>query len=548
MRGTLGEFLNDRLLSSGIDTVFGIPGDYSLKYYNNLFNTNGLRVIGTTTEMAAGYAADAYARVRGLGVVCVTYCVGGFSVSNAIACAHAEKSPVVVISGAPGVKERDGRVLLHHMVGPFESQQKMFEPITCANTVLRDPERAGYEIDRVLTAAQEFKQPVYIELPRDMIDKPIRYDAYTIGTPKEATTDRQNLDEAIAEVVQWINTAKHPVIWAGVECARFGLAKRLIKFAEQNNLPIATSILGKSVVNERHPLALGVYCESTSTNELRNFMDDCDCLIMLGVMMTDMNTGFLPLKYQRRNIVRATTKELQIRNHSFEDVKFADFCDALFRAKIERRSQPVIPARVDKTFVARPGVKMTVTRLFEKINTMLDSNMAIIADVGDSLFGALDLTVHDSHHFISDAFYTSMGFAMPGALGVLAAQPTIRPIVIVGDGAFQMTGMEFSTLARYSQQIGKQSPIAFVLNNGGYGTERIMLDGPFNDIADWAYEKVPLVTGCGVGYKVHTEEELERAVDEAIRSNQPALINVVLGKHDHTDALRRMFTKVAKRC
>ncbi len=293
MRGTVGEFLIDRLQSSGIDTVFGIPGDYTLKFYNNLYKSP-LKVVGTTSELSAGYAADAYARVKGIGCVCVTYCVGGFSVANAIACAHAEKSPVVLISGSPGMKERDGKVLLHHMVGSFECQHKMFEHITCANTVLRDPERAGYEIDRVLAAAKEFKQPVYIELPRDMVDRPIKYDAYTLLTPKDSKSDQQSLEESVAEVAGWIKEAKNPVIWAGVECARYDLAKKLIKFAEQTNIPVATTILGKSVVNERHPLSLGVYCESTSDDELKQYMDSSDCIIMLGVMMTDMNTGFLP--------------------------------------------------------------------------------------------------------------------------------------------------------------------------------------------------------------------------------------------------------------
>src|SRR5579859_5773028 len=202
MRGTVGEFVIDRLLSSGIGHCFGMPGDYNLKFYDRLYKSD-IKVIGTTSEAAAGYAADAYARVHGVGCCCVTYCVGGFNLVNSIACAYAEKSPVIVISGSPGLKERDDKVLLHHMVGSFECQHKLFEHITCANTVLRDPERAGFEIDRVLTAAQEFKQPVYIELPRDVVDKPIRYDPYTLLTPKEAQTDVQNLEEALGEVISW---------------------------------------------------------------------------------------------------------------------------------------------------------------------------------------------------------------------------------------------------------------------------------------------------------------------------------------------------------
>lgn len=540
MRGTVGEFLIERLLSNGIGHCFGVPGSYSLRFYDKLYKSK-MKVVGTTTEIAAGYAADAYARVNGMGCVCVTYCVGGFSVANAVACAYAEKSPVVVISGSPGMKERNGKMLLHHMVGHFECQHKTFENITCANTVLRDPERAGYEIDRVLVAAQECKRPVYIELPRDVVDKPIRYDAYTQLTPTAEKSDTQNLEEAIAEVCEWISSAQNPVIWAGVEVARFGLDKRLIKFCEQVNVPVATTILGKSVINERHPLSLGVYCESGYNDELREYMDSSDCIIMLGVMMTDVNTGFLPLKYAKRNRVLCTTDELAVRNHSYTDVKFADFCESLFKARLPKRKQPCIPTRSEVKFVAEPEKKITVQRFFDKINSILGPDMAIISDIGDSLFGAVGMTVHDSHLFISDAFYTSMGFSVPGSLGVQMARPEVRPIVIVGDGAFQMTGMEFSTLLHHNSRA-----IVFVLNNGGYGTERIIQDGPYNDIPMWDYDKLPLFVGGGLGYKVNTEDDLDCAVTQALEAKQASIINVVLDKYDHTAGLKRLFDKVAK--
>lgn len=541
-KGSVGEFLIERLISYGADTCFGIPGDFTLKWYDQLCKSK-INVIGMTNEMAAGYAADSYARVKGIGLCCVTYCVGGFSIQNAIACAYAEKSPVVLISGSPGMKEREEGMLVHHMVGSYECQHKVFEHITCANTVLRDPDRAGYEIDRVLNACQEYKQPVYIELPRDVVDRPIRYDAYSLGNPKELKSDPQNLDEVISEVVGWINSAKKPVIWAGVEVARFGLAKQLIKFAERTNIPVATTILGKSVVNEQHPLSLGVYCESASSDEMIHLMEESDCVIMLGVMMTDMNMGFLPLKYKKRNIILSTTQEMQVRSHSYKDVKFSDFCEGLFKSKIEKRESPKIPQKTKEKFVSVPSNRITVERFFQKINSMLTSNMAIVADVGDSLFGALDLNVHDSRHFISPAFYTTMGFSVPGAVGLQAARPEIRPIVIVGDGAFQMTGQEFSTLVKL-----KSNAIVFVLNNAGYGTERIMLDGPFNDIPVWEYDKIPCLVGGGLGHKVRTEEDLDEAIASALSSNVPNIVNVVIGKNDHSPALVRMFSKLAKKC
>jgi indolepyruvate decarboxylase len=544
MAGRLGDFLIERLLSNGVKHVFGVPGDYNLGFYNKL-SKSGIEVIGTTSEANAGFAADAYSRIHGIGCVLVTYCVGGFNLINSIGGAFAEKSPVIVISGSPGMKEREEKVLLHHMVGHFECQHKVFSNITCANTVLRDPERAGYEIDRVLEAVRQYKQPVYIELPRDMVEKAIRYDPYTIGTPKEFQSDPENLTEALSEATEWINESKRPVIWAGVEIARFGLGERLMKFIETTGIPVATDILGKSVVNEKHPLCLGVYSESTSCDEVRDYIAESDCLIMLGVMMTDMNLGFLPLRCQRRQTLNASSQELTIRNHSFRDVKFTDFVLGLAKSKITRR-QTIVPKPKAGSFICQKERKLTSVRLFEKVNSILTDEMIVVADIGDALFGSLDLIVPQDQ-YISPAFYTSMGFAVPGALGVQAAKPDKRAIVLVGDGSFHMSGVEFSTLVRRAKMGYKSNAIIFVINNGGYGTERILMDGSFNDIQSWNFENMPSLVDGGFGAKVTTEDELERVCATALGSKQPFIINAIIDKDDHTPALKRMFGKLAKK-
>src|SRR5213082_3038352 len=168
---SIGGYLIQRLYAQGVRHVFGIPGDYVLGFYDSLAKSK-LQVVNTCDEQGAGFAADAYARVRGLGVVCITYCVGGLKVANTTAEAFAEKSPVVVISGAPGIKEREKNPLLHHKVREFDTQAKVFKELTVASTVLSDPQTALQEIDRVLHAALRFKRPVYIELPRDLVSVP----------------------------------------------------------------------------------------------------------------------------------------------------------------------------------------------------------------------------------------------------------------------------------------------------------------------------------------------------------------------------------------
>ena len=534
---TVAQFLMERL-EPLVDDVFGIPGDYILAFYDQL--DKKFNVIGTTDEQCAGFAADAYARVRGFGVVCVTYCVGGFKLLNPIACAYAEKSPVLVISGAPGVKERSSGLLLHHAAGPFGCQRKVFQNVTCASAVLDDPNWAGYEVDRVIDAIQYHKQPGYIEIPRDMVNTNIRYDVYSQGTPSSDHGDTENLNEAIEKSIEWIKQSEHPVVLAGVEMARYGFGEELIKFAERNNIPVATTILGKSVISEHNSHCLGIYAGAMSHDDVREIVETSDCVLQLGVMQTDMNMAFQPFQCNRTNVIFASTGRVRVRRSTYEHVSFQEFVTGLLRVELSKKKQrSSIEVSHDRRggFIVEKGRPVTAERLFHKINEVIDKDTAIIADVGDCLFGAADLRVHYHNQFLAPAFYTSMGNALPGALGVQTALPDIRPIVLVGDGAFQMTGMEVSTIVRRGL-----NPVIFVLNNDGYGTERCLgVDGQYNDLQRWGYHKVPEVVGGGVGYLVETEDELDAAVGAALANKKSAsIINVILDKMDVTPALRRM--------
>src|SRR5262245_61978883 len=238
---TIGQYLIQQLHAHGVRHVFGIPGDYVLGFYAQLAKSP-IRIINTCDEQGAGFAADAYARVRGLGAVCITYCVGGLKVANTTAEAFAEKSPVVVISGAPGMKEREKNPLLHHKVREFDTQTKVFEQLTIASTVLSDPQTAFQEIDRVLHTALRYKRPVYIELPRDLVSVPGI--AHYVPQELHEESDPETLREALAEAVAMINAARKPVILADVEVHRFGLQNALLKLAERSNIPVAATILG----------------------------------------------------------------------------------------------------------------------------------------------------------------------------------------------------------------------------------------------------------------------------------------------------------------
>ena len=538
---TIGGYLIQRLQDYGLGHIFGIPGDFVLQFYGML-EESPIGVIGCTREDNAGYAADGYARVHGIGAVCVTYCVGGLSLCNSIAGAFAEKSPIIVISGAPGMAERRSNPLLHHRVRDFATQREVFEKITVASAALEDPLTAFREIDRCLEAAMRYKRPVYLELPRDRVHTKCSYP----HVPKSESTvsDPDALTEALNEAQRVINVCKKPVLVVGVELHRFGLADEVVKFAERNSIPMVGTLLGKSVVSEKHPLYLGIYEGAMCRDELRNYVEDSDCMIMLGAFLTDIDMGIFTAHLDPRKCIYATSEETRISHHHFHNILVSDFVRGLAKLDLKVTKRPLLPKpKQDGKFVIKQREKITNARLFARINELLDDTMVVVADVGDCLFSAADLTIYRKTEFISPAYYTSMGFAIPASIGVCVASPGKRPIVLVGDGAFQMTCMELSTAVRHGF-----NPIVIVLNNKGYTTERFLQDGPFNDILNWNYHRMPDLLGGGWGFEVRTEGELDQALNAALANREAfSLLNVHLEPDDISPALKRLAEGLSKR-
>lgn len=542
---TIGQYLIDRLRDYGIDDCFGIPGDYVLRFYS-LLEESEINVVGCTREDCAGFAADAYARIHGMGALCVTYCVGGLSVANSIAGAFAEKSPVVMLTGSPGLKERINNPLLHHKVRDFSTQLEVFEKLCIAATELNDPSTAFSEIDRVLDACYRYKRPVYIDLPRDMVDE-IPTVAKSYRSPVNPF-DTQALDEAVREAIERLNTAKKPLIIAGVEIHRFGLQDQVIRLAEQAGIPIATTILGKSVVDETHPLFVGLYEGAMGRKEVTQYVEDSDCVLMLGAFMTDINLGIYTAKLEVRNVIYATSEHLQISYHQYPNVPLGDFITKLIESNpspARRHIPDQLHLKKPHAFVVQPGQGLSVTRIIERINTQLDADTIVIADIGDALFASSELVIHERTDYLSPAYYTSMGFSVPAALGACVAKPNDRVLVIVGDGAFQMTGQEMSTLIRC-----KFSPIIIVLDNHGYGTERFLQEGTwkYNEIAVWHYSKLPEVYGGGKGYLVTDEAEFDAAIDAAWNDRSCLhLIHAKLIENDASSTLKRLAERLGQR-
>jgi indolepyruvate decarboxylase len=539
---SIGEYLIRRLQDYGIRDVFGIPGDYVLSFYTML-EQSPLRTVGCTREDCAGFAADAYARVHGMGALCVTYCVGGLSVCNSIAGAYAEKSPVVLITGSPGMRERVHNPLLHHMVRNFRTQYDVFEKLCVAGTELTDPLTAFSEIDRVLATCARYKRPVYIEFPRDMVHvKPETSPPYKHA---EVRSDTRALAEAIDETVKRIENARQPVLLLGVEIHRFGLQEEAVKLAEQSGIPMAATILGKGVVAETHPLYMGLYEGALGREEVTKYVEASDCVLLLGTFMTDLNLGINTAELDLGDCIYVTSETCRVRYHHYHDVQLADFVRAL-AAHRPRPKNPIPPAPTEfwkEPFTLKPSDKITVTRLMDRLDEQLEDGTVVIADVGDALFGATDLTTRGKTEFISPAYYTSMGFAVPAALGVNVARAKARVVAIVGDGAFQMTGMELSNIVRH-----KFPTVVIILDNQGYGTERLLHPGDwkFNDIQPWAYHKLPEVLGGGKGYLIRTEGEFDQALKAAWKETSvPSILQVIIDQKDCSRSLRRLTERMS---
>jgi indolepyruvate decarboxylase len=537
----MGEFLFAYLHSKGVRHCFGVPGDFALPTFGWLAKSD-IQSITMTHEPGAGFAADAYARVNGLGLVCVTYCVGGLNVLNAIAGAYAEKSPVVVLSGAPGRKDREKDPLLHHKVKTFDTQHRVYQEVTCATACLLDEQTAAAEIVRVVEACLKHKRPVYIEVPYDMVDReiPVRFDKPLPA----AAPDALALQAALTDTLKLIEGAKRPVILAGVELHRHGLSDQVVRLADRLNIPVAADLLSKSCIAESHPLYLGVYGGAMSSNPfVREYVENADCVLMLGTFITDMNMGIYTAKLDRSHTVLATTESINVRYHKYDDVPFEDYLKALNTIKAKPKSapkirQPPLPRPLVKSELTDPLTMADVMRI---IGLNLDDNCCVVSDVGDAIFGAIGIRTANRAEFIGPAYYLSMGFAVPAGIGVGAANPKLRPFVLVGDGAFQMTGTEVSTALRIGQK-----PIILILNNDGYGTMRQIRDGYFNVVTQWNYTKICELVGGGEFGIASTKGELDGQIKAALGSNSLRVIEVRYPRDNMSPQLQNLTIELGK--
>ncbi|MGK7948325.1 MAG: alpha-keto acid decarboxylase family protein [Xenococcaceae cyanobacterium] len=538
---TVGEYLARRLQAIGINNIFGVVGDYVLGLMDVLLENN-LKLIATCNELNAGYAADAHARLNGVSALCVTYNVGGLSLVNAVAGAYAELVPTIVISGAPSTAQQRQNLLLHHTAVDYNLQLEIFEKITVAAVRITSPTQAARQIDRTFAACLRERRPVYLEIPSDMVDLPCPV-SEDIDLPTNPILDRQALLEAVEEAVELLEKSKNPVILAGVELHRYGIADLLRDLLDKTGYPFATTLLGKSILSETHPQFIGSYAGTLSQDYVRQRVENSDCILCLGAFMSDINLGGFTAQLPENKLINANSDRVKIKHHFYHPVSLSAFMTGLSDRLGLKQAEllDIKPAKdsLSEDFKVISPQKLTNARFYERINRFiceLEGESIVIAETGDALIATIDLVLYGNIDYIGQALYTSIGYAVPACLGAAIAAPERRPIVLVGDGAFQMTCQELSTIIRH-----RLNPIFFLINNDGYTIERAIHEGSYNDIQPWKYHQLPQVFGNSWSCEVKTEGELEQALEKA-KYNQDclSLIEIHLDRLDCSVGVKRL--------
>jgi TPP-dependent 2-oxoacid decarboxylase len=545
---TVAEYLLIRLKEIGVDHLFGVPGDFVLGFFNQVLKS-GIKYVGTCNELNAAYAADGYARIHGIGAFSSTYGVGELSAVNGVAGAFAERVPVVVITGSPATVNFRTRPLLHHTLGDYQIPMRIYEKITAASTQLVSAETAPAEIDRVLSACLSLQQPVYISLPSDVVMmKCSRPDAFRFPMAP-GHSDKDALGEAVKEALGMLDNAKKPVVIGDVELIRFKLQKEFNGFLGKTGFPYATMMLGKAVLSERNKQFIGLFEGDRSREYVRNRVESADCILQLGALMTDFNTGGFTTNLDDSKTISANIRSVKIKHHFYENVNLRDFILGLTE-KISTRD----PAGLDiqcasdncvhrhtKPYRPDAAKPVTIKRFFDRMSHFIKDDSIVIAETGVSLFSAAEMLMPEGADFIGQTFYGSIGYTVGATLGAGMAAEGRQTVLFIGDGSFQVTCQELSTMIR-----NHIKPVIFLINNDGYTIERVISDRSYNDIQPWRYHRLAEIFGGGTGLDVRTEGELEEALNKAASTDGLVFIEVHTGRMDCPESLRSAGQSMAK--
>lgn len=538
----LAEVLLYALKDHGVEEVFGIPGDFALPFFKVLEESAILPLYTFSHEPTVGYAADAAARCHGKpSVAAITYGAGGFNMVNPIAAAYAEKSPVVVISGGPGEGDRRTGLLVHHQAKSLNSQLQVYKEVTCDQVILDDIQRAPADIARVLASCIRHSRPVYIEIPRDLVF----HECLPVAPYQPETLHqihRDALDACVTATLNQLQCAKSPVLVVGVEIRRFGIERQTAALAKRLGIPVVTTLMGRGLMSAMDVPLQGTYLGAAGDAALTRLVEESDLPVLLGVTLTDGNFGVSEQKLDFRKVILASDGTVSMGYHIYPALPLAAFVnalnsrvDSLKTVRVERAVKAVQQYPCD---LPADTQKITPTDIAAAINDSFQQYgaMPIAADMGDCFFTTLDIAETD---LVAPGFYATMGYGVPAGFGVQAATGR-RPLVLVGDGAFQMTGWELLNARRYGW-----NPIVIVFNNRSWEMLRTFQpESKFNDLPALQYARIGNELG-GIGLRVSNRRELKAALGVAIADRDHFyLIEAMIEKGDLSNTLRRFVTGI----
>ena len=553
-RCSVGEYLARRLEQAGVRHYFTVPGDFNLVLLDQLLKNLRLQMIGCCNELNAGYAAEGYARSNGIGALVVTYSVGGLSALNAVACAYAEDLPVIAIAGGINSdSEADGHII-HHALSEvrYDYQRQIYAHVTAGAFAVRRLEDAPVTIDRAIETALRARKPVFLEIDCNLaalaVPEPAPRDFQT-----GSRSDPSALAAAVAHAADLLGSTTRPVLVAGPRIRPPEASAAFKKLADAAGYAVATQPAAKGMFPEDHPAFAGLYWGPVSSPGVAALVESADAYLFAGGLLSDYSTSGYSALIDPKKLLLANPDDVRLPDARYMGVILADFLGALAEkvrpnpASLEefRRYHRAAPTGSSASERAEPTTPLTTRSLFAKIQSTLGDHSALLVETGDSWFNGLKLRLPHGCRFEIQFQAGSIGWCCPATLGYeLGCSAPTRPIAMIGDGSFQLTAQEVSTMVRYGAK-----PIIVLINNRGYTIEAEIHDGPYNRIKNWDYAGLMNVfnagDGKGLGLHAATVGELDAALARALAHDGPCLIEVPIDPHDCSEELREWGSRVA---
>lgn len=531
---TVADYLLDRLAEAGVRHLFGVPGDFTLAFLDHVERHPTVGWVGCANELGAGYAADGYGRLRGLGAVSTTFGVGELSAISAVAGSYAEHVPVVHIVGAPTTAVQAAGRASHHSLGDgdFAHFARMTAEVTAAQEVLSVDDAPG-QIDRLIAEVRHRRLPGYLLVPADVAEA----EAEPPSSPlpdADVVTDPVVLARFRDAVAARLEAADTVAVLADILVARLGAEDALHRLLS-HGLAHASLLWGRRVVDESASAYLGPYLGAASAPAVRAGIEDADLLVLAGVQFTDLTSGFFSQRIDTTRTVEIRGEHARVGDDDFRPLAMRDALDAV-AAEVAVR---VDRFRLDDPAPAPPTPQtpdatgpLSQSALWHEVAAFLRDGDTVLADQGTSFYGMAGERLPHGVVFGGQPLWAAIGFTLPAILGAALARPERRPVLLIGDGAAQLTAAELGTLVRQGIPA-----IIVVVDNAGYTVERVIhgLHEKYNDIATWDWTALlaamdPDRTSTGV--RVDTTHDLRRALADARESPTLTLIQAVVPQDD----------------